>query len=385
MDLMNSFTQRFLVAAAVVAACLCAGRSNAAPTGVAGGPLQVAITAIRKEELNLQNITVHARYRYWGQLMSPWGAVAWVPRAHPANDMHLWITMDGLPHGCFLAKVPKFLTLGHVRQPKQAYDERFEAAYDGTVGTYLEDWLFVPGHSWEHLNSGKVYGKMPPIRGTLDRASGWCWTTFGFTGQLRYHFHPLFSRYITPGARQTQISAKVVQWHGNSYLRVDRYGPPTGRTVFLLDPRHGYAMAEYKFYSFHATKEASGKYKFGPGTVAWYTVQADGFWRCPHDICYPKLLRFVQTWPPPARIPSPHPKIDDLAEVKVLKVAINRPGITRASYVVQFPAGAQVHDMATGRYIRIVGTAKQQLSVIEGAVKAARDQPHATGAAGGGK
>ncbi len=366
-------------------ALLFGGVVHAGPAPAKDAPLATAAKAIRREVMTLRNITVHSTERYWGQVITTSGASVWVPKAHPITDIRLTDTLDGLPDGCFMARVLRFTGVQHPRHPRLRYNRRCEDAYNGRVGTYLCVWLYVPGHGWENINSGRIYGGMPAYRHEFDQASGWAWTTFGFTGSLPLHYHPLFSRFITPGARQTQISAKVVQWHGNSYLRVDRYGPPTGRTVFLLNPRHGYAIAQYKFYGFHATKDARGKYKFGPGAVLFSRATVDGFWDCGQGIFYPKRIGFVQYAPPPQSGRPALSKPMYRAVIRVRSAVINRPGITRASYVVQFPAGAQVHDMATGRYIRIVGTAKQQLSAIERAVKAVRDQPHATGAAGGGK
>ncbi len=340
------------------------------------GLLSHAVVAIRRQEQAVRNIRIYASYRLWGQIGEPSQKKSiWTGPENPINRYVCVALMDGLPHGMFRAEVPVEQTLSRPGGPVPYDAGRFLVAYNGRVGMFLRTAEGTP-NDMSPANSARIDGKMPRIRGTIDQATGWCWSIFGFTGDLPFGYHPRFSEYIShgplPGQKHVQLAARWTRWHGRRYLDVTRVGSPDGKNIFLLDPRAGFSIAECRDYGWRAKMGPTGKLVLVPGQHVRFTFRVYGFSEPTAEIFYPREIdmKTFNFRSGPGKTGHVHEVWS--ATVNVRKVTVNDPHVTQGTYVIKFPRGTIVENMATGKVIRVSGTPRQQLAAIEKAVKAAR-------------
>jgi hypothetical protein len=161
----------------------------------------------------------------------------------PSGEVKSVALYDGLPRGKFLIRV--FRDIAPWSNGKGPFSfSTYMLGYDGRVGTFFRTVDGTPQHKGI-AEDGWVMGKNPLyLYGYLDCDNGWAESIFGFTSFPEfippYHLqYRRFSAFLATGQPLTTIRARFVVRQGNKLLRVTRVGPPLGKDVFLLDPRHG--------------------------------------------------------------------------------------------------------------------------------------------------
>jgi hypothetical protein len=240
-----------MVSVATVAAC---GICRAA--GAPSGPLKAAIAAIRFQEQAVHNIRIEASAQAW-QLDKADAKVV------PSGGVKSVSLYDGLPRGKFLIRVYRDTAPWSNGKGPLSFSA-FAVGYDGRVGTFLQTVDGAPKHK-SPIDEGRIMGRNPlSLYGYLDYDDGWAESIFAFTSFPEftppYHMqYRRFSAYLANGQPLTSIRARFVKEHGTKFLKVARIGPPLGKDVFFLDPRHGYSIVRYEFYGFALRKGPNGK------------------------------------------------------------------------------------------------------------------------------
>jgi hypothetical protein len=349
-----SFALMFSVA--TVAAC---GICRAAD--IPSGPLKAAIAAIRFQEEAVHNIRIAASAQTW-QLNKARTKMV------PAGGVKSASLYDGLPRGKFLIRV--YRDTAPWSNGKGSFSfSTFALGYDGGVGTFLQTVDGTLKHRYP-IDDGRVMGRNPlSLYGYLDYDDGWAESIFGFTSFPEfvppYHMqYRRFSAYLATGQPLTRIRARFVIERGTKLLRVTRVGPPLGKDVFFLDPKHGYSIVRYDFYGFTPRKGPNGNVMRAPngrdilvpGTHPHAEFRVAGFLEPRPGVFFPKrITRLGFAWW--TRNSS---KIVMKTSITISKVSVNVPKVNDRSYEVAFPRGAVIIDVSTGRKFIIPGTPDPQ-------------------------
>jgi hypothetical protein len=336
-------------------------------------PLKSAIAAIKFQENAVHNIRVASFSRNWQ--VGNAGA-----RMISAGEVRSVALYDGLPRGKFLIRVLR--DVAPWSNGKGPFSLReFVVGFDGRVGTFLQTVDGTPKR--EALDEdGLLMGRNPLyLYGYLDIDNGWAESVFGFTSFPEfippYHLqYRRFSAFISPGQPLTTVRARWVRVRGGRLLRVTRVGPPLGKDVFLLDPRHDYSIERYYFYGFTTRKGPDGRVirapngsdRLFPGTRRQSEFRVTGFFQPRPGVFFPKRIsRLGFAW-----WKNNGTGVVARTEITISKVSVNVHEAKGGAYDVAFPIGASVIDTSTGQRIIVGGTLNQELREIHHAVGAAR-------------
>ncbi len=359
------------LSAFLMAGCCGAGVVPARPPTVSGGSrglLARALSAIQRQEQAVRNVRVSA-----SAISTGWRprydltTKRWIfpRRPNVSSRAELSAIFDGLPWGKFRAEVP----MEQIPSPgglSSIYVESFTVAYNGRVGTYLQTATGTPKKLLGG-DEGEISGRMPGAHLLAVGGTGWGASIYGYAA---HRGHPRFSAYLSPNQPGITLRARWISARGRRYLRVARIGSPYGKGVFLLDPSAGFSIRECKWYWWRPVVGRGGRLVLRPNGRPRMALEKQpdnvfrvaGFFEPAPGVFYPKQVVAKDLY-------MGHLSV---STVTVSHVTVNDPNVGPETWVVQFPRGAVVRDLATNKVIRIAGTPQEQLKEIERAVKQAR-------------
>ena len=356
------FAKRSSIVAAILSACICAGVSAKPQQTQNEIMLLKAVRSIRKQEQAVKNIRFHFINKdwTWNSVKKKWGV------AGLSEGMAVY---DGMPWGkCRVDihhSVAKWLD-----GPAPFNFEAYSVGYNGRVGTFLQTMTGLqkmaagsPTQVWPVYN-GHVSGHRP--RMINDGATGWYNSLFGFTS-LHFGNHPRFSSYIAPVQNHITLHADWIHSKGKRYLEVTRIAYIFRKSIFLLDPRKSYSIAQYVSYGIKRIKSNStGQFELRTSQRIFSDFHVTAFSEPLSGIYFPSKIHGENfTFNPIERPQSRY-------SIFISKVTVNDPKVNDATYMVRFPRNSIVTDTATNKTIRIGGTLHQQIKDIEKAVNQAR-------------
>lgn len=320
-------------------------------------PLNIALKAIRFQENSIRNIRIRAAFQGWSIKNG---------KTIPGTQVNSVSVYDGLPRGKFRIQVSRQVS-NWTNGAGRRYLSAYIVAYNGEIGTFLQTITGTP-RKRGIISDGTISGTRPARAvGYLYSDTGWAESIFGFTAVLRFE-QPRFSKFLLQGQKFTTVDTRWIHWKGEKVLRVVRIGPPYGKDVFLLDPRHGYSIVRRSFYGYTISRAPDGKVLFKPGKMLRSCFQVNGFFQPSPGIFFPRQITIRNFRPGVAG----EPIASGVCRINISKVSVNLLNINEGTFMVAFPRNASVRDKSTGMWINVGGTARQQQKEIRGAIAAAR-------------
>ncbi len=361
------------IAIAAVLSVWTAGAAFAATTGPHGELLNAVMRGLKLQQQAVRNIKLTAVSKYFA-----WNRKTIAPEGGPTK-----VTALLTPGGRFRLHVHALLGgYNPIAQRDFSYGEVVcDLAYNGRVGTAYTEKTGLLGNV-RIVKIGSVSGGPPPVAaGYYGGSTGWAFTLWGILKTLDFdHQAPAYRRatlleFLQKPPRRAKISARFIRSpHGRRLVALTVEWQ--SKDIILLDPRRDFAVLGDRQYFAVPPNLKGGKSQWKPKPMDLFTVTS--FWHPAKSVYYPKRVVSASY----AREIKPTGPIERTI-LHVTAFEVNDPKVSAKTFILHFPVGATVTDQSTGRTYRIGGTPGRQITLIKGAVSAARraiaTQPSLTG------